>query len=281
MPSTSSTGAGTVTTSRVVADLEAADVVVVVNPDNPTGRLLPPQALRAVTARLLIVDEAFIDLLPQRGEPCRRAAGQCHRSALLRQDLWPRRPAAGLRHRADAARRTSSRRAGAVGGVRPGARDRRDGVDRRCVAAGGGSSPCRRCAQARRTVGLGRIHDAGRHAAVQAGEPSRGAGEGRRPRAPRNPCPRLRRSADVACASACRAAMRNSAACQRRFRCRRRCDRRTGRKAPARRSRRIRRAPRRAGPAPSGIPRTGRNRRARSPRPAPPRRDDCAGCRRD
>ena len=33
---------------RVVADLEAADVVVVVNPDNPTGRLLPPQALRAV-----------------------------------------------------------------------------------------------------------------------------------------------------------------------------------------------------------------------------------------
>jgi len=49
---------------RLVADLEAADVVVVVNPDNPTGRLLPPQALRAVAARLLIVDEAFIDLMP-------------------------------------------------------------------------------------------------------------------------------------------------------------------------------------------------------------------------
>ncbi len=50
----------------VVADLEAAnaDVVVVVNPDNPTGRLLPTQALRAVAARLLVVDEAFIDLLP-------------------------------------------------------------------------------------------------------------------------------------------------------------------------------------------------------------------------
>jgi cobalamin biosynthesis protein CobC len=48
----------------VVADLEAADVVVVVNPDNPTGRLFPPQALRAVAARLLIVDEAFIDLMP-------------------------------------------------------------------------------------------------------------------------------------------------------------------------------------------------------------------------
>lgn len=50
----------------VVASLEAAhaDVVVVVNPDNPTGRLSPTQALRDVAARLLVVDEAFIDLLP-------------------------------------------------------------------------------------------------------------------------------------------------------------------------------------------------------------------------
>ena len=50
----------------VVASLEVADadVVVVVNPDNPTGRLLPTQALRGVAARLLVVDEAFIDLLP-------------------------------------------------------------------------------------------------------------------------------------------------------------------------------------------------------------------------
>jgi len=49
-----------------VADLEAADadVVVVVNPDNPTGRLLPTQVLRSIAVRLLIVDEAFIDLLP-------------------------------------------------------------------------------------------------------------------------------------------------------------------------------------------------------------------------
>jgi len=50
----------------VVTSLAArdADVVVVVNPDNPTGRLLPTPALRGVTARLLVVDEAFIDLLP-------------------------------------------------------------------------------------------------------------------------------------------------------------------------------------------------------------------------
>lgn len=51
----------------VVPDLAAAagaDVVVIVNPDNPTGRLVPADALRAVGATLLVVDEAFIDFLP-------------------------------------------------------------------------------------------------------------------------------------------------------------------------------------------------------------------------
>lgn len=50
----------------VVADLaaaEGADVVVIVNPDNPTGRLVPADALRA-RATLVVVDEAFIDFLP-------------------------------------------------------------------------------------------------------------------------------------------------------------------------------------------------------------------------
>lgn len=51
----------------VVADLAAAaeaEIVVVVNPDNPTGRLVPADALRAIKANLLVVDEAFIDFLP-------------------------------------------------------------------------------------------------------------------------------------------------------------------------------------------------------------------------
>ena len=39
-----------------------AEVVVLVNPDNPTGRLVPPAAL-VPPSRLLVVDEAFIDLL--------------------------------------------------------------------------------------------------------------------------------------------------------------------------------------------------------------------------
>ncbi len=50
-----------------VPDLAAAagaDVVVVVNPDNPAGRLAASQALRDVRAPLLVVDEAFIDFLP-------------------------------------------------------------------------------------------------------------------------------------------------------------------------------------------------------------------------
>ena len=46
------------------AEAAGADIVVVVNPDNPTGRLVAPQALRAVETALLVVDEAFIDFLP-------------------------------------------------------------------------------------------------------------------------------------------------------------------------------------------------------------------------
>lgn len=49
---------------RIVPALEDADVVVVVNPNNPTGRLLPPSALAAIKG-LLVVDESFIDFLPR------------------------------------------------------------------------------------------------------------------------------------------------------------------------------------------------------------------------
>jgi len=57
----------------LVDDLDAlagADVAIVVNPNNPTGRLLPRDALVSLAAQLrrrdglLIVDEAFIDLDP-------------------------------------------------------------------------------------------------------------------------------------------------------------------------------------------------------------------------
>jgi len=48
---------------RLVSALEDSDVVVVVNPDNPTGRLFAPAELARING-LLVVDEAFIDFLP-------------------------------------------------------------------------------------------------------------------------------------------------------------------------------------------------------------------------
>jgi cobalamin biosynthesis protein CobC len=51
-------------TAHTLRETADADVVVIVNPDNPSGRLVDPPILRGLDARLLVVDEAFIDLLP-------------------------------------------------------------------------------------------------------------------------------------------------------------------------------------------------------------------------
>ena len=48
---------------RLVSAPEDSDVVVVVNPNNPTGRLFAPAELARISG-LLVVDEAFIDFLP-------------------------------------------------------------------------------------------------------------------------------------------------------------------------------------------------------------------------
>ena len=48
---------------RLVSAPEDSDVVVVVNPNNPTGRLFAPAELARIKG-LLVVDEAFIDFLP-------------------------------------------------------------------------------------------------------------------------------------------------------------------------------------------------------------------------
>jgi cobalamin biosynthetic protein CobC len=79
----------------VVASLEAADadVVVVVNPDNPTGRLWPTQALRGIAARLLVVDEAFIDLLPHQAS----LAGHLPHNAVVLRSFGKVYGLAGLR----------------------------------------------------------------------------------------------------------------------------------------------------------------------------------------
>jgi cobalamin biosynthetic protein CobC len=52
-----------VTVVRDLGRTEGHDVAIVVNPDNPTGRLLPAAELKTRHA-MLVVDEAFVDFLP-------------------------------------------------------------------------------------------------------------------------------------------------------------------------------------------------------------------------
>lgn len=60
-----------ITEAEVDFFLDSLDVLVVVNPNNPTGRMLPPERLLEWHARLaprggwLVVDEAFMDNTPQ------------------------------------------------------------------------------------------------------------------------------------------------------------------------------------------------------------------------
>lgn len=61
-----------VETVETLAELAAADVAVIVNPNNPDGRLLPPDALSPLAAAmtkqggLLVLDESFMDFTPAR-----------------------------------------------------------------------------------------------------------------------------------------------------------------------------------------------------------------------
>jgi cobalamin biosynthetic protein CobC len=65
-----SLGGAEVFSARTPQELFSADVAVIVNPNNPDGRLFPPQALRELAAeraargKWLIVDEAFADFVP-------------------------------------------------------------------------------------------------------------------------------------------------------------------------------------------------------------------------
>ena len=59
-----------VTTVTALHELEAADVAIITNPNNPDGRIVPPGSLQSMAEQmarrdgLLIVDEAFADLIP-------------------------------------------------------------------------------------------------------------------------------------------------------------------------------------------------------------------------
>jgi cobalamin biosynthetic protein CobC len=75
-----------------LADAADADVVVVVNPDNPSGRLIAPEDLRAVKATL-VVDEAFSDLLPAEAS----LAGDLPRNAIVLRSFGKVYGLAGMR----------------------------------------------------------------------------------------------------------------------------------------------------------------------------------------
>jgi cobalamin biosynthetic protein CobC len=75
-----------------VARAAGADVLVVVNPDNPTGRFLSAEELGQPN-RLLVVDEAFIDLLP----PAASLAGKLPPRTIVLRSLGKTYGLAGLR----------------------------------------------------------------------------------------------------------------------------------------------------------------------------------------
>lgn len=70
-------GARVATVSRL-GDLAEADTAVVVNPNNPDGRLVDPGELVALAGRVgtLVVDEAFADALPSNCSVASRRAGK-------------------------------------------------------------------------------------------------------------------------------------------------------------------------------------------------------------
>jgi cobalamin biosynthetic protein CobC len=93
-------GGAEVTVVDALGELAGFDVGVVVNPNNPDGRLLPPDSLAATAkpmaerGRLLIVDEAFMDVqaahdslvprLPRTGALALRSFGKIYGLAGLR-----------------------------------------------------------------------------------------------------------------------------------------------------------------------------------------------------
>jgi cobalamin biosynthetic protein CobC len=68
---------------EAVAGLEGAALAVLVNPNNPDGRLVPRPVLLGLAAGLLAVDEAFMEVAP----PGTSLAGEVGRPGLLRFGL--------------------------------------------------------------------------------------------------------------------------------------------------------------------------------------------------
>ncbi len=115
---------------------ESAVHAVVVNPNNPDGRVTDRAALTRIAAQLkgrggwLVVDEAFADVDPAISAVALCSGLACRDLALVREILWPCRTAAGLCDRRARYDRAYRRRIGTMAVFRAGAVDRHGGARR-------------------------------------------------------------------------------------------------------------------------------------------------------
>ena len=181
-----------------IVEASGADIVVIVNPDNPTGRFIPPRALRAIETALLVVDEAFIDFFP----PEASLAGDLPANAVVLRSFGKTYGLAGVRLGFAVAPARFARRIKdelgpwAVSGpaLAIGAMALGDDAWLQAAAA----RLARRSRETRRPAGRGGIHDPGRNDAVPAGQPSRGRADDRSFGTAGTSRPRLRASTDLA-----------------------------------------------------------------------------------
>ena len=155
--------------------LEDKDIAIVVNPNNPDGRLVAAADLHALAAvlckhgGLLIIDEAFVDFL----EPGASAVPDIRRKrrrrvALLRQDLWLAGASPRVRDRVKTRGGKTPLRVGSLAGLRRGHRHGLHGLDGRSLARGDAGAIARRRKRARQNIGGGRFRPGWRQPALSA-----------------------------------------------------------------------------------------------------------------
>ena len=164
-----------VTMAHDVAELERQDVAIVVNPNNPDGRLVPAADLHAVGTALaergglLIVDEAFVDFLepgvsavpgmPEQGMIILRSFGKAYG--------LPGTPAR-FRGRAESSRGETSCRIRSLAGLGRRHRDRFKSLTRSCLARGRVDAPHGTGLGARQHTGCGRFFSGWQQCALPA-----------------------------------------------------------------------------------------------------------------
>ena len=155
--------------------LEDKDIAIIVNPNNPDGRLIAAADLHALAAvlckhgGLLIIDEAFVDFL----EPGASAVPDTAESgAVVLRSFGKTYGLPGLRLGFAIApkfrRRKTPLRVGSLAGLRRGHRHGLHGLDGRSLARGDAGAIARRRKRARQNIGGGRFRPGWRQRALSA-----------------------------------------------------------------------------------------------------------------